>query len=178
MAGVNVEGGKGKRKSVDSEINMIPMIDLMMVTVSFLLITAVWSQMGRVEANAQVPGTPEPCSGDCTPKVERRLHVEARPEQPFRLTWREGAKIVETYDVPREAPKAGRSEFAQLGAKAGELWNASGAHRDPTDPKRDTAVLHVDDGERYEDVIAMMDALSSVRRSRTQPALAVTFATR
>lgn len=178
MAGVNVDGGKGRRKSVDSEINMIPMIDLMMVTVSFLLITAVWSQMGRVEANAQVPGPAEPCVGECTPKVERRLHVESRPEQAFRLTWREGAKIVETVDVPREAPKAGQPKFTALGAKAGELWKAGGSHRDPTDAHRDTVVLHVDDGESYDDVIAMMDALASVKRSPTQPAFAVTFATR
>ncbi|MDP9148608.1 MAG: biopolymer transporter, partial [Myxococcota bacterium] len=39
MGGVDVGGGgKGKRKSLDSEINMIPMIDLLMVTISFLLI--------------------------------------------------------------------------------------------------------------------------------------------
>ena len=32
---------------------MIPMIDLLMVTISFLLITAVWTTMGRVNASAQ-----------------------------------------------------------------------------------------------------------------------------
>ena len=43
MGGVNVDnGGKGGRRSLDTEINMIPMIDLLMVTISFLLITAVW----------------------------------------------------------------------------------------------------------------------------------------
>jgi len=37
MAGVTVNaGGKGGRKALDSEINMIPMIDLLMVTISFL----------------------------------------------------------------------------------------------------------------------------------------------
>lgn len=47
MAGVSVEsgGGGGGRRAVDSEVNMIPMIDLLMVTISFLLITAVWSHM-------------------------------------------------------------------------------------------------------------------------------------
>jgi len=42
MAGVNVDtGGKGGRRSVDSEINMIPMIDLLVCAIAFLLITAV-----------------------------------------------------------------------------------------------------------------------------------------
>ena len=60
MAGVDVGGGKGKRRSLDSEINMIPMIDLLMVTIAFLLITAVWSHMSRINADAQVPGPPRP----------------------------------------------------------------------------------------------------------------------
>jgi hypothetical protein len=30
---------------------MVPMIDLLMVTISFLLITAVWSHMARVNAS-------------------------------------------------------------------------------------------------------------------------------
>ena len=41
MGGVDVGGGGGGgRKKVDSEINMIPMIDLLMVPISFLLIKA------------------------------------------------------------------------------------------------------------------------------------------
>ena len=54
MGGVDVGGGGGgKRKALDSEINMIPMIDLLMVTISFLLITAVWTNMARINADAQ-----------------------------------------------------------------------------------------------------------------------------
>ena len=56
MAGVNVDGAKGGRKALDSEINMIPMIDLLMVTISFLLITAVWVNSSRLESSANVPG--------------------------------------------------------------------------------------------------------------------------
>ena len=52
MGGVNVESSSGGRRSLDSEINMIPMIDLLMVTISFLLITAVWSHMARLNADA------------------------------------------------------------------------------------------------------------------------------
>src|SRR5262249_9164018 len=48
MAGVSVGGSRGPRRSLDSEINMIPMIDLLMVTISFLLITAVWVHSQRL----------------------------------------------------------------------------------------------------------------------------------
>src|SRR6185295_16205575 len=66
MAGVTVGGKAGKRRLLDSEINMIPMIDLLMVTISFLLITAVWVHAQRLEGTAQVPGPPglPPCT-DC-----------------------------------------------------------------------------------------------------------------
>ena len=46
--GVISTEGRGARRSVDFELNMVPMIDLLMVTISFLLITAVWSLNGKV----------------------------------------------------------------------------------------------------------------------------------
>ena len=61
MAGVNVESGsKGGRRSVDSAINMSPMIYLLVCCISFLLITAVWSHLSRIDADAQDPGLGDP----------------------------------------------------------------------------------------------------------------------
>ncbi len=40
----------GKRP-LDTEINVIPFIDLMAVTIAFLLITAVWTQAGTLPAS-------------------------------------------------------------------------------------------------------------------------------
>ena len=36
-------GGKGKKKPLDAAINLVPFIDLMAVTISFLIMTAVWT---------------------------------------------------------------------------------------------------------------------------------------
>jgi biopolymer transport protein ExbD len=41
-------GGKGGRKPVDSELNLVPYIDLLTCMVTFLLITAVWTQLARI----------------------------------------------------------------------------------------------------------------------------------
>lgn len=60
MGGVSVDSGGGGRRSLDTEINMVPMIDLLMCLICFLLITAVWSTMARINADAQVPGPPKP----------------------------------------------------------------------------------------------------------------------
>jgi len=73
MGGVDVGGGKGPRRSLDSDINMIPMIDLLMVTISFLLITAVWTHMARINADAQVPGPPR--------EVEPEQHEAEKQER-------------------------------------------------------------------------------------------------
>ena len=85
MGGVNVGGGKGGRRSLDSEINMIPMIDLLMVTIAFLLITAVWTHMARINADAQVPGPPRehglraPSTSAPLPRCERSTEGVAPP---------------------------------------------------------------------------------------------------
>src|SRR5512140_2565306 len=101
MGGVDTGGGgKGGKRSVDQEINMIPMIDLLMVTIAFLLITAVWSSMARMNADAQVPGPPSPIV-DPPVDVEKRLHVEMREPEKFLLVWKQGATVVNTIEVPR-----------------------------------------------------------------------------
>src|SRR6266487_4191751 len=102
MGGVNVGGGKGPRKTVDSEINMIPMIDLLMVTIAFLLITAVWTHMGRINADAQVPGPPRPDVEQEKVEPEKQLHIEMRSAEKFVLIWKQGGTTVNSIDVPRK----------------------------------------------------------------------------
>src|SRR5580700_3586495 len=95
MAGVDVGGGgKGGRKSLDSEINMIPFIDLLFVTIAFLLLTAVWTHMARLEADAQVQSQQDKQDQTEKPQVERILFVEVMPDK-FVLTWKEGGVKVE-----------------------------------------------------------------------------------
>ena len=58
MSGVSTDSGKkGGRKSVDSNINMVPFIDLLVSLIAFLLMTAVWVQSGTLEA-MQPAGAP------------------------------------------------------------------------------------------------------------------------
>src|SRR5215831_16887481 len=102
MAGVDIGGGGGKRKSLDSQINMIPMIDLLMVTISFLLITAVWTHMARINADAQVPGPPRPDVEQDKVEPEKQLHVEMRSPEKFVLIWKQAGTVISTIDVPRK----------------------------------------------------------------------------
>ena len=66
MSGVSVDSGKsGGRRSVDSAINMVPMIDLLISVIAFLLMTAVWVQTGALQS--QQPHGP---AGEPAPVVE------------------------------------------------------------------------------------------------------------
>jgi biopolymer transport protein TolR len=42
-------GGKSGRKSVNEDLNLVPYIDLLTCMVVFLLITAVWTQLARID---------------------------------------------------------------------------------------------------------------------------------
>ena len=54
-----VESGKGKKKSLDSELNLVPFIDLLSCLISFLLITAVWTQITSLKVTQTGGLTPE-----------------------------------------------------------------------------------------------------------------------
>jgi biopolymer transport protein ExbD len=154
MAGVSVDSGRGGRRAVDSEINMVPMIDLLMVTVSFLLLTAVWTHMGRIDGTTKVPGPPDP-----SPQVEHaRMHVEVPPgDGAFVITMRLGKEIVETTSVPRATPNV-------IGARLDEIRRAHSGDLGGEESR--IVVLHTDDELRYGDMVAVMDGISAPKDPR------------
>lgn len=48
--------GKGGKKPLDAAINLVPFIDLLSCCISFLLITAVWTQLARMDVQQKGPG--------------------------------------------------------------------------------------------------------------------------
>lgn len=161
--------GPGGRRSLDAELNTIPMIDLMMVTISFLLITAVWSQMARLDASARAPsdqGEPPACEPHCD---HRALHVEMEKER-FRLAWKDGARTIGAVeDVPRHDVVSRDGEtrvvrYPELGERMRAAWQGEGAHRAATDPAKDRVVLHVDDETSYAELVGAMDAIAAVKK--------------
>ncbi len=189
MGGVDLgTGGGGKRKSVDSEINMIPMIDLLMVTISFLLITAVWTHMARINADAQVPGPPRPDVEQEKVEPEKQLHVEMRSDDKFVLVWKQGSTTVDSIDVPRKDVMVQQGpvevvRFPDLATKVETEWKAKGQHSNPTDRKLDQAILHTDNKTEFKYIIGVIDAIYQIHRDmnlgpKTEkvPAFNITFA--
>ncbi len=176
MGGVDVGGGGGKRKSLDSEINMIPMIDLLMVTISFLLITAVWTHVSRMNADARVPGADAAVAPPAP--AEKQLHVMMQAPDKFVLVWRQGATAVDSVDVPRRAVRTIEGpldvvRFPDLAAMLDAQWKAHGQHANPADPQADQAVLHAGNATEYKDLIGAIDAMYQPHREVRGPGGAV-----
>jgi len=51
--------GKGAKKSLDSNVNLVPYIDLLMTIMTFLMMTAVWTQIAMLEVQ-NASGNNEP----------------------------------------------------------------------------------------------------------------------
>jgi biopolymer transport protein ExbD len=184
MAGIDMGSGHGGKRALNQEIPLIPFIDFLLCLVAFLLVTAVWSQMARINADARVPGksNEEPV----TTVPERELHVETRGEHKFQLIWKEGATIVNTLEVARQPVRVGDSgeyRYPELAKQIAQEWKHSGNHRSASDPKFDRAVLHTDNATPFADIVAMIDAVYEPQREITVgtkteklPAFNLTFA--
>ena len=186
MAGIDTGGGHGSRRSVNSEIPLIPFIDFLLCLVAFLLVTAVWNQMAVIEASALVPqdkpDEEEPPPDDEKP---RHLHVEMKGEEVFQLRWMEGQDVVESTEVPRDkvTGETGTFSYPALGKKIQEEWATNGTHKAESDLRRDQAVLHTDNSTEFAEIIAVIDAIYVTQRDlkfkekvELVPAFNVTFA--
>jgi hypothetical protein len=173
MAGGLVTEGGGVRRDLNREVNMVPMIDLMVCCIAFLLITAVWSHMARIDSSALVPG------GDLPMRhPDKTLHVDAHSKDKFTLTWKQGATVVSSFDVSR-IEVDGR--YPDLASAIAAEWRMNGSHRDARDRELDQAVLHTGDQLPFGNIVAIIDAVHAPKRafaeSNTVAAFNVTFAT-
>lgn len=170
MGGVSVEKKAGGRRATDSEINLIPMIDLFICCISFLLITAVWSQMARINANAQVPSPPRPDVEQDKVEPEKMLTVEMKQDDKFVLIWKSGATVHNTSEVKKQPVESGEGtdkqvRYPDLAKKIAEEWNTYGSHKNDNDPKQDQAIISVDNRAPFSDLIAVVDAIYQPKRT-------------
>ena len=143
--GVSVEsGGKSGKKSVNADLNLVPYIDLLTCMVAFLLITAVWSQLARLEAHQKGQGQ----AGEDTP-----------PEKVFKLIVLvngEGFNLVADQDQ-QPIPKKGDGSY-DIEKLASELKKIKDTHADKTDIQ-----VASDDSIHFETLVRTMDTALTAR---------------
>lgn len=69
------ESGKGRKKNF--EPNLVPFIDLMSVLITFLLLTAVWTQISMIQIGSSVYGKKSP---DKPPKITEDTQIPLKLE--------------------------------------------------------------------------------------------------
>ena len=92
--------GKGGKKALDAELNLVPFIDLLSCCISFLLITAVWTQISGLQV-ASSGGPPEQTKQEATIDVKLTLG-----EKGYALTLAGGQ-----VEIPKVSGKDGQATF-------------------------------------------------------------------
>lgn len=136
-------GGKGGKKSVNADLNLVPYIDLLTCMVSFLLITAVWTQLARLQAQQKGQGA----AGEEAPPEKQVKVVVVVNEEGFNL-------VVDQ----EQQPLAKKGEDYDFDRLAGELKKVKEAHPD----KNDVQVAS-EDQIKFNTLVRTMDTVLSAR---------------
>ena len=136
--------GKGGKKPLDASINLVPFIDLLSCCISFLLITAVWTQLARMDV--QQKGQSSAGASD-----------EKPPENVVQLTLfidKDGYTFAKSTGENTPIPKKGEDyDYAKL---ADTLKDAKTAYPDKND-----VTVKSDDDVVYNNIIKTIDVVLS-----------------
>ena len=133
--------GKGGKKALDAEINLVPFIDLLSCCISFLLITAVWTQIAGLQV-ASSGGPPE------QPKQESTIDVKLLlTDKGYSLSMA-GAQI----DIPKVNGKDGTPSYDRktLDEKLKTLKASL--------PDQSAITVQPEDAVAYSDLVETVDA--------------------
>ena len=136
------QSGKGGKKPLDTAINLVPFIDLMAVTISFLIMTAVWTQIGRLQVSQAGGSAEEDPQTETAKTVQLTLLVS--PTE-LRLTADQT-----TYDpIPISRGNGGRLDLEKLTARFKELKSNL--------PDQVAITVQPEDKVRYDDLVRIID---------------------
>ena len=92
--GGNQKTGPRGRKNLDCEINLVPFIDLLSMCICFLLMTAVWIQIGAVQVK-QARGT----DAAATPANTYEIELKFQSATVATLEMKKGAKVAKSIKI-------------------------------------------------------------------------------
>jgi biopolymer transport protein TolR len=135
---ISVESSnKGRRKSLDADLNLVPYIDLLTCMVAFLLITGVWTQLARLKVDQKGQGEEGTAAGKPQIKIAVLVHQDG-----FGVMANEEQK-----PVPKQR---GDYDYAAL---TSELTRLKKAYPDKTDVQ-----VMSEDAIKFEILVKTLDA--------------------
>src|SRR5512138_1676250 len=146
--GMPEEGGSGKKKkkSLDAVINVVPAIDLLSCCITFLLYTAVWTQISRLPVQQLSTGAPEPSAAE---QKQSLLVTLAMGERGFNHSTSSGTSV----DIPTLGRDGeGKIRF-DLKALGDQLKTLKGNYPDAA-----AITVQAEDTVPYGDLIGVIDS--------------------
>jgi biopolymer transport protein ExbD len=132
--------GKGGKKALDANINLVPYIDMLMTIMTFLMMTAVWTQIAMLEVQ-NASGGAEQEQTDPDPDAPKPVLVLVGKEQV--VVQEEGAE-------PRPFPAtADGYDFTGINI---ELKRLKDARQD-----REVVKIQSEDGVEYQNLTKLID---------------------
>jgi biopolymer transport protein ExbD len=138
---------RGRTRAMGAELNLVPFIDLLSVCITFLLLTAVWTQVEAMPIE-QAVGEPPTEPAESEPPLTVHLRVD-------------GLWLGREPSSGTTLPKAGAG-YDWSGLR-GVMQADRALHADARD-----AVLVTDDGVEYQDMIRALDATRTAGYVRTR----------
>jgi biopolymer transport protein ExbD len=139
-------GGKRKKKSLDAVINVIPAIDLLACCIPFLLYTAVWTQISRLQVQQLGAGAPEP---ETTEQQKAMIVTLSMGERGFALGTSTGTSV-EIPALGRGGDGAIQFDLRALGERLKQLKNDH--------PDQAAITVSAEDVVVYGDLVQVIDA--------------------
>jgi biopolymer transport protein TolR len=140
--GGGAPSGGGGKKPIDFELNLVPFIDLMTAMISFLLITAVWTQVAKIDVK-QTPNMP---SEDSTPPPpdEEKLSLTVLIKTSGYTVTKKGGTVIKEIEA--------KGEIFDVAALGETLKQVRAEH-----PENKDIQVTCEDKVPYEELIRVMD---------------------
>jgi len=139
--------GSGRKKSLDAEINLVSFIDLLSMCICFLLMTAVWLEVGALQVK-QSHGT-EAAATDQGQEIALNVASPTQADLVLKKSGRQLAKVA------LKAPDA--AELAKQVDAAVAKWVTAGGV--PQANAISAAMIETGPAVSYGDLVRVMDAL-------------------
>ena len=135
----------GSEKNANVELNLVPFIDLMCVCITFLLITAVWTQVSMIQLGTSIYGK----------KSEEDLPIQKTSDIAFRLDVKDRGYAlnlgIDVVSIPLTSEGHDQSTLKEELQKVRDLY-----------PEKKDVVISMEDHLSYNLMIQTMDQLIQV----------------
>ncbi len=133
------------KRHLDFELNLVPFIDLLSVCICFLLITAVWLQVGSLNAKQAVGGQP---ASETTRVPTIWMNLEKTGEISMDV---KDARVPAALAKVKVVAVGGKPDLAKLSTLVSQMRS--------TEPQLATALIHPKLGSIYEDLVGVMETV-------------------